>query len=359
MKNLKTQGFVLLDVDVAALNNAGKNTNSNYENAVATKKLRKNGNSYVYVSGQAWRFWWREALVRHFDWVMSPITREGKIAFTEANPQQFPDDDIFGYMRAAKEVVKGEDGKEKKVDITVTRVSPLKNSAIISVAAVRPAENWSVMARQDGAPVPYTKEEYSAIMKGMFSLDLMQVGTFSNYNRTGFKNLPETRRKEILEKGGVEIDDPFARDGKGEPQKLVQLARETRIKRSTETIKALKFLSGGAMQTNNMADVTPKFIILASTISGNHPFSHIAGTPRGKFEEEVNLNIEALQEVLKEYKEQFIGTVFIGIRKGFLDEVAEELKKSETFGDAFPAVLVLPVNEAIDKYCEQLTKQIP
>ena len=43
MKNIKTQGFVLIDVDVVALNNAGKNTQSNYDNAVATKTIRKNG----------------------------------------------------------------------------------------------------------------------------------------------------------------------------------------------------------------------------------------------------------------------------------------------------------------------------
>lgn len=360
MKNLKTQGFVLLDVDVAALNNAGKNTNSNFDNAVATKKLRKNGDIYVYVSGQAWRFWWREALVKHFDWVMSPITREGKIAFTEANPFQFPDDDVFGYMRAAKEeVIDEKTGKAKKEDVTVTRISPLKNSAFISAAAVRPAENWSVMARQDGDPVPYSKEEYSAVMKGMFSLDIMQVGAFSNYNRTGYKNLSECRRTEILANGGIEIADPFAKNGKGEPQKLVSLPRETRVKRSVNTIQALKFLSGGAMQTNNMADVTPKFIILASTSSGNHPFSHIVGTPKGRNEEQVNLNIEALKEVLHEYKEQFIGTVYIGIRKGFMDDTVEDLKGLENLGEGHPKVSILPVNEAIDEYCKQLATQIP
>ena len=32
------------------------------------------------------------------------------------------------------------------------------------------------------------------------------------------------------------------------------------------------------MQTCNMCDVTPKFIILASTDSGNHPFSHVVNT---------------------------------------------------------------------------------
>ena len=51
MKNIKTQGLILLDVDVVALNNAGKTTSSNNENAVATKTIRKNGRSYVYASG--------------------------------------------------------------------------------------------------------------------------------------------------------------------------------------------------------------------------------------------------------------------------------------------------------------------
>ena len=81
---LKTQGFILLDVDVVALNNAGKNSKSNFDNAVATKKVYKNGRAYTYVSGQAWRYWWREALQKNHGWELSPITRESKIAFTAA-----------------------------------------------------------------------------------------------------------------------------------------------------------------------------------------------------------------------------------------------------------------------------------
>lgn len=171
-KNLKTHGFILLDVDVVALNNAGKTTTTNFDNAVATKAIYKNGRSYVYVSGQAWRFWWRDALQKNIGWKLSPVIRDNKIAYTNANPIDYPDDDVFGYMRAASEEVVDEKGKKKNVNITVTRVSPLKNSAIVSVASVRPAENWSSMASQDGDSVPYGKQEYSAIMKGMFSLDL-------------------------------------------------------------------------------------------------------------------------------------------------------------------------------------------
>ncbi|MBO9638182.1 MAG: type I-B CRISPR-associated protein Cas7/Cst2/DevR [Siphonobacter aquaeclarae] len=357
MKNLKTQGFVLIDVDVAALNNAGKSTSTQLENGVATKKIRKNGRSYTYISGQAWRYWWRNTLQQTIGWNLSPIIREAKVAFIAANPIAYDDDDIFGYMKAAKEVVTDEKGKEKKEDVTVTRVSPLKNSAIISVTPSATVEHWSSMSRQDGDPVPYTKEEYSAVMKGMFSLDLTQVGTFASYNRTGFKNLSEKLRKEALAAGGVEVDDPFAVTRTGEAQKLVRLPREVRLRRITGTLQALKFISGGAMQTNNLNDVAPKFVILATTTSGNHPFSHVAiGTTTG-FEQQFSLNVPGLEEVLDEFSGQIVGKVFIGVRSGFLrDEDATALRE---LADKLGArVELLPVNAAIDGYVRQVSEQV-
>lgn len=362
---LKTQGFVLLDVDVVALNNAGKNSKSNFDNAVATKKVYKNGRAYTYVSGQAWRYWWREALQKNHGWELSPITRESKIAFTAADPIQYPDDDIFGYMKAAKDVIVDEDGKpvldkkgkEQTENVTVTRVSPLKNSVIVSVGSTQPVENWSSMARQEGDSVPYVKEEYSAIMKGMFSLDLEQAGTFSNYNKTGFKNLTEKLKEEAFKNGSTEIDDSYVKDGKGNAQKLVRLPKEIRIKRIEETIKALKSISGGAMQTNNMSDVTPKFIVLATTKTGNHPFSHVASS-EGMNSEKVYLNIDGIKEVLKDYKDQFEGDIFIGRRSGFLDEYSGALKELESLGDEYPKVQIASINETIDNYCEQLKQQL-
>ncbi|MBL7818849.1 MAG: type I-B CRISPR-associated protein Cas7/Cst2/DevR [Saprospiraceae bacterium] len=364
--NLKTQGYVLLDVDVVALNNAGKTTDANFDNAVGTKTVYKGGKAYVYVSGQAWRYWWREALQKNHAWAMSPITRDNKIAFTEADPLKYDDDDVFGYMKATKvdkldaegNVVLKKNGEPDKENGTVTRVSPLKNSAIVSVAATQPSKNWSSMARQVGDSVPYVKDEYSAIMKGMFSLDLSQVGTFSDYNKTGFKNITSNQRETILAVAGSEaFTDAHVKTSKGEAQQLVRLAKTTRIKRSKETIQALKTISGGAMQTNNMADVTPKFIVLASMTTGNHPFSHIATTDRT--EKTVILSIEALKEVLKDYKNQFVGTVYIGRRKGFMDEIETELKELEKLGsEAYPSVKVASINEAIDQYCQQLETQM-
>lgn len=95
-------GFVLIDAPHSALNNAGQDAGARTENAVIVKVIRKGRNTYPYISGQAWRYWWRNALQEKCKWTMSPIIREAKVAFTSANPFEYPDDDVFGYMRAVK-----------------------------------------------------------------------------------------------------------------------------------------------------------------------------------------------------------------------------------------------------------------
>lgn len=365
---MNVQGFILIDVNGVALNNAGTIQQAGIENKTVTKKISKNGLTHTYVSGQAWRYWWREALQKEFNWNMSPITKvDGKSqVYTAANPIQYDDDDVFGYMRAEKETEKDENGeakknkngKDKEKDITVTRVSPLKNSVIISVASTRPSSHFSSASRQNDVPVPYGKDEYSAIMKGMFSLDLEQVGTFASYNKTGFKNINEKLFNETKKLEGASIlQDKYVKNKKGEFEQLIRLPIEIRRKRTIETLSALKFINGGAMQTNNMDDVTPKFIVLATFKTGNHPFSHIAKSDTVN-ENNVQLNIDGIKEVLKDYKDQFEGEVFIGRRSGFLDEYSGALKELESLGEAYPKIQIGSINETIDNYCKQLKDQL-
>jgi len=336
------QGFLLIDVDVAALNNAGSDKSTNLENAVATKKITKNGKQYPYVSGQAWRYWWRDTLRNDFKWVMSPIIREKKIAYTEADPLKYPDDDIFGYMRAGKKIIKDpKTGKEKSENVTLTRISPLKNSALIAVAYNPIVKNWSSMARQEGDAVPYGKDEYCAIMKGMFSIDLNQVGTFSIQQRTGFMNINQTMKEVFLKNGAIEIEDPILKDLDGNPTKLVRLDDDLRKKRVKDSILALKTISGGAKLTTNLVDVTPKLIILATFNSGNHPFSHLAKEEYGK----TIFSIKALEQVYKDYSDKIEGKIFIGKRDGFMDELNDDLVKIKDNSFFYGSV-----NEAIDKY---------
>ncbi len=342
------QGFFLIDVDVAALNNAGADSTTNLDNAVMTKKIYKNGKQYPYISGQALRFWWRETLRKDFGWNMSPVTREKKIAFTEANPFKYPDDDIFGYMRAAKtSVTDPETGKTKSENITLTRVSPLKNSALLAVAYNPIVQNWSSMTRQDGDAVPYGKDEYCAIMKGMFSIDLDQVGTFSMVPRSGFLNINEAMKKEALKSDAREIEDPLLKNVNGSYLKLVRISEKERIERVRDTLFALKTLSGGAKLTTNLADVTPKLIVLGTFNSGNHPFSHLAKEELGK----AVFSIAGLSQVMSDYKDKLDGKIYIGRRMGFMDELENDF---ETFYSQSGDIFYGSVNEAIDAYVESL-----
>jgi len=348
------QGLMLIDVDVAALNNAGNTGASSLENAVATKKIYKNQKAYAYVSGQAWRYWWRESLVKNFAWQMSPVTRDKKIAYTEADPALFPDDDIFGYMRAAKkEVINPETGKKTKENITLTRVSPLKNSALIATAPTGLVQNFSSMTRSDGDPIPYGKDEYSALMKGQFSIDLAQVGTFSSQNRSGFMNINEAMAKIALDNGAREVEDPLCRDAKGNPLRLIRLPDDIRQQRVADTISALPFLAGGAKQATNLADVTPKLLILAQFKSGNHPFSSVIQETSEAGKQTV-FSVKALKEILSDYKAQFKGNVFIGIRSGFLNEMKVDADLEKLAAENKNIVLG-SVGQAIDGFVSALS----
>jgi CRISPR-associated protein Cst2 len=330
---LNIQGLVVIDVDVAALNNAGSEKTAVSDNATVTKKIRRNGKQYPYISGQAWRYWWRETLENSFKWKLSPITRDSKIAYTKADPIEYSDDDIFGYMRAAKAAEGG----------TLTRNSPLKNSALIGVGYNPIAHNFSVMGRSDGDPVPYGKDEYSAVLKGLFSLSADQIGTFSDSNRTGYKNINEALIKKAKENRASEIQDPY---NSAKTTKLFRLPIEIRKKRIEDTLKALKVISGGAKLTTNYADVTPKLIVLVKMKSANHPFSHI-------IKEELDkpvFSIKALEEIIFEYHDFFEEKVYIGKREGFMDELNEELKKMNDEGK----IVFGLVNKIIDSFTQSV-----
>ena len=103
-------GLILVDAPASALNNAGSIKDELYGNKVAVKAIRAGRELYPYVSAQAFRYWLRETLENaDLGWQAAPIYREEKIAYTDANPILYWDDDLFGYMRAP-----GDDATAKK-----------------------------------------------------------------------------------------------------------------------------------------------------------------------------------------------------------------------------------------------------
>ena len=333
-------GLTLIDAPYSALNNAGTEASQATENIVAVKKLQKGRDTYPYVSGQAWRNWWRTTLEQEFDdWHNSPIEREKKIAFTAADPVTYDDDDVFGYMRAQSEM----QGK-KKVNLTVTRLSPLKCSPLISIAPQTPTNDFGVMARQEGDPVPYEHQFYSCVLQGIFSLDLAAVGAFSHINKTGYLNIAESYVAKIKEAEGTQIGE--------EP--VWVLPKETRVRRCQQTLEALPILSGGAKLTSHLTDVTPKLIILSVLDGGNHPFMNVIVERNGVGE----LSIDALREVIEDYKDRFCDAIYIGRRSGFMDELDEQLNDLATNNDLPCEIVYDSPNKVIAQLSQKLETHI-
>ena len=333
-------GLTLIDAPHSALNNAGTEASQATENIVTVKKLQKARNTYPYVSGQAWRNWWRTTLEQEFDdWNSSPIEREKKIAFTAADPVTYDDDDVFGYMRAQSEM----QGK-KKVNVTVTRLSPLKCSPLISIDPQIPTNDFGVMARQEDDPVPYEHQFYSSILQGIFSLDLNAVGTFSDINRTGYKNIASSYVQTIEDAGGTQVNDTSE----------WTLPKEIRIRRCQQTLEALPILSGGAKLTSHLTDVTPKLIILSVLDGGNHPFMNVMVERNGVGE----LSIDALREVIEDYKDRFCDAIYIGRRSGFMDELDEQLNDLATNNDLPCKIVYDSPNKVIAQLSQKLETHI-
>jgi len=302
-------GFMLVDAPWSALNNAGMDAGERTDNAVKVKVIRKGRDVYPYVSGQAVRYWWRDTLAKKFAWNLSPIERVAKVAYTSANPIEYDDDDMFGYMRAAKEEIE-EKGKKKKVDVTVTRISPLKNSPLLSIYPQSPTDDFGVMARQkEGNPVPYEHEFYSTIFKGIFSVDIECAGKLYEIDKTGYKNMSPKLVEKAKEKN-LKHD---------ENESFWEMPVDIRRKRIKDTILALPYLSGGAKLTEHLTDVSPKFLILAVIEGGNHIFMNVA--------DENGVNFDALSQVIEDYKDIILSDIYIGKREGFLDEMDKELSE--------------------------------
>ncbi len=354
--HLTVNGLMLIDAPHSALNMLGQEEGAATENQVVVKNIQRAGQNYPYVSAQALRYWWRNALATEKAWEMSPIEREKKIAFTQAQPWQYPDDDVFGYMRAQAEQIPVIDKKtgQPKVDaegnpvtkkgknITLTRISPLKCSPLVSASPQRPTRDFGTMSRHDGDPVPYERQFYSTVLKGLFSLDLTALGRFQRSNRTGFQNISDAGLQ-LAEIAGASVADGLA-----------TVSQEERRKRASDVVSVLPYLSGGANQTLHLTDVTPKLVILTVLRGGNHLFMNVVKDERNN----ARINVDALKEVLVAYRDRLVTDVFVGRRAGFLDEQAEELGRLSEGGTGLPNIQVGEVNATIEAFARSMSDVI-
>jgi len=326
-------GLMLIDAPASALNNLGNIPGERTDNVVGVKMVRAKDGAYPYVSAQAFRYWLRTTLENETNgWKSAPIFREEKIAYTDANPIEYWDDDLFGYMRApsrkesAKTSRAADESRanETPTSDTVTRVSPFRVSTLISVAPVNITEDFGVMSRHDGFPVPHEHQFYRTTLKGLFSLNLRASGSFSYCNKSGYRNLDDVRIKLAQERNLEHC----------ERDKSYRLHKDERLKRISTLFEGMAQLEGGAKQTLHYTDVSPALVILAVTKGGNHIFGHVVGaTGRGLPE----IKLPALSEALTVFAEEILSPVYIGWVTGYLDE---ERAKVEAYANSEPRIQI-------------------
>lgn len=342
-------GLLLIDAPASALNNLGNIPGARTDNTTGVKVIKAKDGTYPYVSAQAFRYWVRTTLEGVEGWTAAPVYREEKVAYTDANPILYWDDDLFGYMRApskktsAKEKRESDSSRESETPTTdtVTRVSPFRVSTLVSLAPVSIIDDFGVMSRHEGDPVPHEHQFYRTSLKGLFSLDLHAAGTFSYRQKTGFRNLDETRVEIAKKQKGIEHL---------EAEKCYRLPYESRLQRITALFEGLARLEGGAKLTLHYTDVSPVLVVLAVTKGGNHIFGHVVGSD-GKGQPV--FKIDALQEALTVFREEILSNVYVGWVRGYLDD---ERAKLEKFAEAETRVKISHPREAYNALITDLRK---
>jgi CRISPR-associated protein Cst2 len=318
-------GILIVDAPASALNNAGEDPEARTDNAVAVKSIRTPEGRYPYVSAQAVRYWLRTALAQQSGWTASPVFRETKVAYTDAEPTKYAEDDLFGYMRAAsKSTDEAKAAKRAKIAETatpvdgevgeVTRVSPLRVGTLVATTPIRVTADFGTMARAEGDPVPHEHQFYRGHLKAPFGVDLTAAGTFFNSKRVGYKNI-DKHRVESAEKAG-------ANKATVRGFEALRLPIELRRARVSMLIRAIGRLEGGAKQTLHLTDTAPAVLVLAVCKSGNQPFLRLFG--EGDAGTTV-FRADVLEEALRVFKDDLASDLYIGWAAGFLDDERKKL----------------------------------
>jgi CRISPR-associated protein Cst2 len=317
-------GLMLFDCPASALNMSDQTPEEagRQEMATAVKFIRSKLGRFPYVSAQAFRYWLRATLENSSNqWKAAPIFREQKIAYPDANPIRYWDDDIFGYMRApskkAEAVEKRKEDKTREVETPtsteITRISPFKVSTLVAISPVPITYDFGTMSRHEGDPVPHGHQFYQAVLKGLISLELHSVGTFSYKDKTGFRNLDDNRIAEAKKKKLEELND----------NKSFRLPIDERRNRIASLLNGIGILYGGAKQSLHYTDVTPKVFIGIVIKGGNNPLQYIIGTDNNGLPK---IHEEALAEMLRVWKDQILSKLYVGWVQGFYDAHRDSLK---------------------------------
>ena len=278
MNNYKGIEFVwLTETDLTNLNAGEGGTN-----IVDVKKFKKGNIEYPYVSGQAMRFYLREAVRRELptnNFMCTPNDR-GEAC---GDPKKCWNCDLFGYMLPKKDVG------------AAVRVSPIKVSPAIGLLPLDDNSTIDFLTRKkrvdvgDKARGDIVNVELGVnIYKGGISIDIVRIG---------YEEEVEEDNKKLLFKDLLENEDE----------------RKLRI---SAAIEGLKYLADYSKQARLLTDFTPD-ILLASV---QKRYSHRL-QKAFELDENRNLNVERFKSIVSDLNEY--SDIYLGMIPGLINNEVE------------------------------------
>ncbi|MCL2134172.1 MAG: DevR family CRISPR-associated autoregulator [Candidatus Bathyarchaeota archaeon] len=348
-------GTFLVEASASFLNGAGLGDGEN-RNVTLPKTFRDGRDRVPYVSSQAWRRWLRNTLIEETNWpasVLRPLDLSEKGTTNkiggEFDPINYPEDDIFGYMRAEakqKPRIDVEDSENDATDVVkekgqpvkpVIRASPFSTSILCSIRK----SGWQgrdegFVHLKEGTPLPYTTEFYNTHLEGIFSLNYMRLGVFWNIGDR--VELDEAKTCKLLTDGKIKI---VKEEKSGKVYEVTDVAVK-RKERASAVLNALAHLRGGAKQAAFGTDVAPKALILAGVSCGNPMLNSL-------FVDDGSgpcLKIDTLKEIAKDYADRIVTPIFIGIRKGYLKNESDVLQLQNVVDIGVTFKVLTPIESA-------------
>jgi len=274
----------LTPISFASLNGSDKEA----DNISSIKKLSRGTEQFPYGSSQ----WLRRALRDQLANLGCTLSEKKAAeiakgaATTLQKPDDFIDDDLFGFMGTTK-------GEGAGKGAAATRTSPVRVSPLISINKYEGDLDFGANymgVDAGGDPNIFETEIHSGIYRGTILIELDRIGCGD-----GFKD----------EKKGLSFDE--------------------RCKRVNSLLDAFKNLWSSGRQTRFLADISPKFIAAAMLTTKNPIFlESVLPTNEG-------VNVDLLKEVLEDFNDEIKASVF-GARKNLFSVLPEG---TFTIGEAF------------------------
>lgn len=287
-------GKVVLDVQAGAPNNGRGD-----DNRGMVKQFYKARRKYPYISAQAVRRWWREALPP--DEAVSPVTRAGagkkQQAYTAGRPDQYIDDDLFGYMVA----------KSKE---NTQRDTVVATGTFVSVVPGQLVSDFGTMTRgfaTNDNPVLHEHEFYSGEMAGDVLVDVARVGVFPTSG---------TLKPALLKDDELQARQAGAEEFQFRGMPALRLSLGERRRRMAVALRALAQLSGGAKKSLNYGDRTPAMVLLAPMRGGVNPFTRL-WTEKGNT---CVFDVDSFIEELDAWGDEISGAARLGWAPAFLGD---------------------------------------